>query len=229
LARALWALRARNPAIVLGFAAALPWLLLHLLAKAPLAGMLASYYAFPFLIALAWPLLGVMRQQQSTASAGTRKAVIAPFAALLCLSFVPGIGIHDPGRLPLPRAFWDPPSSAQQVATDRFVIALVAARPMLGRLSVDNSVAALAPNAFAQSDVPFLQGNANVPHGASTSPDTVVYLAEGYDAQRLRAMADAAGLNRRYAISGTQIHLATGHRLEDVPPLAPLVAAEEPR
>jgi len=229
LGACLWALRARNLAIVLGFAAALPWLLLHLLAKAPLAGMLASYYAFPFLIALAWPRLGVMRQQQLTASAGNRKTVIAPFAALLCLSFVPGIGIHDPGRLPLPRAFWDRPSSAQQVATDRAVIALVAARPMLGGLSVDNSIAALAPKAFAQSDVPFLQGNANVPRDATTSPDTVVYLAEGYDAQRLRPMADAAGLTRRYVLSATQIHLATRYRLEDVLSLAPLVTAEEPR
>ena len=40
-----------NPGIVLAFAAGIPWLLLHLLAKSPLAGTLVSYYAFPFLIA----------------------------------------------------------------------------------------------------------------------------------------------------------------------------------
>jgi hypothetical protein len=226
LGACLWAVRARNPSIVLGFAASIPWLLLHLLAKSPLAGMLVSYYAFPFLIALAWPLLAVMRQRQQTGEAGEPASAVAGFAALLALSFVPGIGIHDPGRLPLPQAFWDAPSRAEQAATDRAAAAVSAARPMLGRLLVDNSVAALAPNGFAQGEVPFLLGNGMAPGEATTSADTVVFFAEGYDAQRLRAIGDAAGLTRRYVMPGTQIHLAARVRLEDVPMLSGLVAAE---
>jgi len=143
------------------------------------------------------------------------------------LSFIPGIGIHDPGQLPLPQAFWDPPSRARQAATDRAVAAISAARPMLGRLLVDNSIAALAPNGFAQGEVPFLQGNEAAPGEATASPDTVVFFAEGYDAGRLRAIADAAGLTRRYAMPGTQVHLAARQRLEDIPSLADLVAAEQ--
>ena len=227
LGACIWALRARNPYIVLGFAAAVPWTLLHLLAKSPLAGALVSYYAFPFLIALAWPLIGVMRQRQRTGNAGNPTFVIAGFATLLALSFFPGVGLHDPGQLPLPRAFWDPPSSARQAATDRAAAALSAARPMLGRLLVDNSIAALAPNGFAQKEVPFLQGDGAAPSEAKTTPDTVAFFAEGYDARRLRALADAAGLTRRYTMPGTQIHLAARKRLEDVPALAGLVAAEQ--
>jgi hypothetical protein len=227
LGACIWALRTRNPTIVLAFAAGIPWLLLHLLAKAPLAGTLVSYYAFPFLIALAWPLVAVMRQRQRTGNAGDPTSVIAGFATLLALSFLPAIGIHDPGRLPLPQAFWDPPSRAQQAATDRAVAALSAARPMLGRLLVDNSIAALAPNGFAQREVPFLQGTGTAPSEATPSPDTVVFFTEGYDAQRLRAIADAAGLTRRYVVPGTQIHLAARQRLEDVSLLADLVAAEQ--
>jgi hypothetical protein len=226
LGACIWAVRARNPSIVLGFVASIPWLLLHLLAKSPLAGMLVSYYAFPFLIALAWPLLAVMRQRQRTGEAGEPASAVAGFAALLALSFVPGIGVHDPGRLPLPQAFWDAPSRAQQAATDRAAAAVSAARPMLGRLLVDNSVAALAPNGFAQGEVPFLLGNGTAPNEATTSADTVAFFAEGYDAQRLRAIGDAAGLTRRYVMPGTQIHLAARVRLEDVPSLAGLVAAE---
>lgn len=227
LGACIWALRARNPCIVLAFAAGIPWLLLHLLAKSPLAGMLVSYYAFPFLIALAWPLLGMMRQRQRTGNAGAPTSVIVGFAMLLALSFFPGIGIHDPGQLPLPQAFWDPPSRARQAATDRAVAAVSAARPMLGRLLVDNSIAALAPNEFAQREVPFLQGDGTAPSEATTSPDTVVFFAEGYDAQRLRAIADAAGLTKRYYMPDTQVHLAARHRLEDVPSLADLLAAEQ--
>jgi hypothetical protein len=199
----------------------------HLLAKSPLAGMLVSYYAFPFLIALAWPLLSVMRQRQRTGNAGDPTSVIVGFAALLALSFFPGIGIHDPGQLPLPQAFWDPPSRARQAATDRAVAAMSAARPMLGRLLVDNSIAALAPNGFAQREVPFLQGNGTAPSEATASPDTVAFFAEGYDVRRLRAIADAAGLTKRYSMPGTQVHLAARQRLEDVPSLADLVAAEQ--
>ncbi len=226
LGACLWALRARNPCIMLGFVAGIPWLLVHLLAKSPLAGVLVSYYAFPFLIALAWPLVAVMRQRQRTGNAGDPTSVVVGFAALLVLSFVPGIGIHDPGQLPLPRAFWDPPSRAQQAATDRAVAAMSAARPMLGRLLVDNSVAALAPNGFAREEVPFLQGDGAAPGEATISADTVAFFAEGYDARRLRAIADAAGLTRRYAMPGTEVHLAARQRLEDVPSLAGLVAAE---
>jgi hypothetical protein len=97
---------------------------------------------------------------------------------------------------------------------------------MLGRLLVDNSIAAIAPNGFAQSEVPLLQGTGTAPGEAASSPDIVIFFAEGYDARRLRAIADAAGLTRRYAIPGTQIHLAARQRLEDVPLLAGLVAAE---
>jgi hypothetical protein len=227
LGACIWALRARNPYLVLAFAAGIPWVLLHLLAKSPLAGMLVSYYAFPFLIALAWPLLGVLRQRQRTGTAGDPTSVIVGFVTLLALSFLPGIGIHDPGLLPLPQAFWDPPSRAQQAATDRAVTAVSAARPMLGRLLVDNSVAALAPNGFAQREVPFLQGNGTAPSEATTSPDTVAFFDEGYDARRLRAIADTAGLSKRYSMPGTQIHLAARQRLEDVPLLADLVTAEQ--
>jgi len=227
LGACMWALQARNPYIVLAFVAGIPWLLLHLMAKSLLAGTLVSYYAFPFLIALVWPLLGVMQQRQRTGNADDPTSVIVAFAALLALSFIPGVGIHDPGQLPLPQAFWDAPSLAQQVATDRAVATISAARPTLGRLLVDNSIAALAPNGFAQAEVPFLQGNGTTPSEASISPDTVVFFAEGYDAQRLRAIADAMGLTTRYSVPGTQIHLATRRRLEDVPKLADLVTAEQ--
>jgi len=84
-----------------------------------------------------------------------------------------------------------------------------------------------APNGFAQEEVPFLQGNETAPNDATTSPDTVIFFAEGYDAQRLRAIAEAAGLTRRYAMPGTQLHLATRQRLEAIPSLASLVAAEQ--
>ncbi len=218
---AIWAILARNPGVLLGYAACVPWLLLQLSANSPLAGALASYYAFPFLIALAWPLFAVLRQRQGRA--GGAAGPLAGFAVLLALSCVPGPDMHDPGHLPIPGAFLAPPSSAQQAATDRAVAALSAARDQLGRLWVDNSVAAIDPGGFTQSEVPF---RAPEPTEPADQPDTVAFFADGYDAARLRAAADAAGLNRRYRVPGTSIRLAARQKLEDIPMLAGLVAAE---
>ena len=221
-----WALRTRNPYLVLGFAANIPWTMVHLLAQKPLAGALVSYYAFPFLIALGWPLVAT-RQWCRARNEADPSFVVAGFATVLALSFVPGIAIHDPGQLPIPQAFFDPPSFAQQAATDRAVAAIGAARPALGRLLVGNSIAALAPNEFAQAEVPFLLGDGTEGGGATDAPDTVVFFTDDYDARQLRPIADAAGLANRYSVPGTQIHIAARWRLDDTPSLGGLVAAEQ--
>jgi len=43
LGAGVWSLRARNPCVLLGFVANIPWAAVHLLAKSPLAGILVSY------------------------------------------------------------------------------------------------------------------------------------------------------------------------------------------
>jgi hypothetical protein len=224
LGACIWASRARNPYVVLGYAACIPWLLLHLLASSSFAGLLFSYYAFPFLIALAWPLLAVFRQRPGPSSGPA--AAIVGFAALLALSFMPGADARDPGPLGLPEAFRESPSWAQQRATDRAIAAISAARPTLGRLLVADSVAAIAPNAFTPEEIPFLQGRDDVPDQNMARPDTVAFMTEGFDAAKLSAIATAAGLVRRYAVPGTALHLASRRKLEDVPALAGVVAAE---
>jgi hypothetical protein len=75
--------------------------------------------------------------------------------------------------------------------------------------------------------VPFLQGNQTAPGEVTALADTVVFFAEGYDAGRLRAIADAAGLTRRYAVPGTKFHLAARQRLDEIPAIADLVAGEQ--
>ncbi len=216
LGAALWALLARQALIVLGFVASLPWLLIHLMAKAPLAGTLASYYAFPFLLALGWPLVAAM------GTGGARPAEfripVSAFAGLLLLSFIPAIGLHDPGRLPLPAAFVSPPTYARQTSTDGAVAALSAARPTLGRLFVGNGIAALAPNAFTRDEVPFLEGDGNDAPGAQ--PDTVAFLSDGYDAERLSKIARSEALNVHYIVPGTSILIMTRSVLPTGSPLA---------
>jgi len=104
---------------------------------------------------------------------------------------------YDPGRITLPEAFLNPPSAAQQIQTDRAVAAIAAARPVLGRLVVDRSVAALLPLAFNSDEI------AGMAEGPA---DTVVFLAHGFDAARL---ARKPGLPVSASVSGTALKIMT--------------------
>ncbi|MGA3002955.1 MAG: hypothetical protein ABSE20_14660 [Acetobacteraceae bacterium] len=193
-----WSVRTHNPYIVAAYIACLPWALLHLLAASDLAGLMFGYYAYPFLIALAWPSLAVLIQHRQQPA-----VTVQPTAAAVCLlgmtalSLIPVGGAYNPGWITLPEAFVRPPSATQQALTDRAVAAIASGRPLLGRLVVDTSVAALLPRAFPRDE---LAGSAD------GQPDTVVFLAEGFDAKRLRAVR---GLPVHEAVPGTAIRIMT--------------------
>jgi len=142
--------------------------------------------------------------------------------ALLAVSYVPAALIYNPGRLHFIQAVLGSPTLAQQSATERAVAAISAARPALGRLLADNSVVAIAPNDFTRAEM--LDFTGVMPDEIARSPDTVAFFADGYDAMRLRAVANSAKLLRRYTVPGTSISLASRRDLEQVPALAGLLA-----
>lgn len=53
----LWAWRTRNPYLLIGFAANIPWVLLQLIARNDNTGNLYAYYSFPLLLGFIWPFL----------------------------------------------------------------------------------------------------------------------------------------------------------------------------
>jgi hypothetical protein len=112
----------------------------------------------------------------------------------------------------------------QQRSTDRAIAALSNARPLLGRLLVDNSVVAIAPDRFLPAELPDLGGGG--PLVPRDLPDTIAYFTDGFDAARLRATADAARLIYRYHVSGTSLHFAADRKLDQMPAFAGLLIAE---
>jgi hypothetical protein len=216
----LWALRARNPYIVLGYVAFLPWALLHLIAQSDLAGTLSGYYAYPFMIASFWPLVGVLLNQRLREC---RKPVAVPvlaFCAMIAGSFAAVSRQANPGHLEFPRSLLSPPSLICQEMTDRAIELLARSKPELGVVLVDGSVLALAPDGYAYSETVW---------GARTSrPDTVIYFAHGYEAGAARTIASAAGLDHHYLAPSTSIRLATDRRLDPLSPLAALFIPAQP-
>jgi hypothetical protein len=199
-----------------------PWGLLHLLANSDLAGSLSSYYAFPYLIASFMPLVGVVLQRRWRGP-GEGFSPIRNFIVMTSLSFAALSSQHNPGRIDFPKTFFLAPSATQQAATDRAIRAITAVKPSLGRLLVDNSIAALAPREFARREMVGLGCGGIVQPDDATQPDTMVYFVRGCDAQRFRAASGAVGLDHFYVVRDTSIRIVSNRQLEWAPGLAPLI------
>jgi hypothetical protein len=216
----LWALRTRNPYIALGYVAFLPWALLHLIAQSDIAGTLSGYYAYPFMIATFWPLVGVVLGWQLPESRKSSAVSVLAFCAMIAGSFTAVSRQYNPGHLELPGSFLSPPSFARQEMTDRAIELLARSKPELGVVLVDGSVLALAPDSYAYSETVW---------GAGTSrPDTVIYFAHGYESEAAQTIASGAGLDHYYLAPGTSIRLVTNHQLDRSSLAALFIRAQPP-
>ena len=220
LVAAIWAVRTRNPYLLVGYAACLPWVALQLAAYSDIAGTLSGYYAFPLLIAAFWPLLGVLLDRRQRGTSGDAAMPVAVFTIMIVASFI-GVGQHyNPGRLDLPAAFLAPPSLSSQLLTDRAIAALAASKPQLGSLAADTSIVALAPDLFTPAETALT--NRPMP------PNAIVYLAQGFDSEKARQVAAAGGLVHHYHVPGTALRFAMATAVPADAPIAALLAPAEP-
>jgi hypothetical protein len=198
---AIWAILTRNPYIIVGYVAFLPWGLLQLVAQSDIAGTLSAYYAYPFMIASFWPLLGVLLEWRRRGVEGRTAAPMLAFAAMIAVSFTAVSWQLNPGGLELPGDFFDPPSQIRQATTERAIAEISRSRPLLGTVRIEAGIVAIAPDDFLPSET--------IASGDSLLPDTIVYFSEGYEAERAGQLAAAARLVRRYRVPGTSLRLAT--------------------
>ena len=168
--------RFRNPLLPFGYAAFVPWFGLHLLADSDIAGTLSGYYGFPFMIAAFCPLIGGVLAPRAAGPAPDRR-VPWLFAVLILLSWI-GLGRqYNPGEMDLLDSL-APPSLQRQRATEAGIADLVACRPALGRLAVDNAILGLAPRAFLGPD--------RIVSDGGSAYDTVIYFEHGFDRALVR-------------------------------------------
>jgi len=173
------ALLLRNLLILAGFAAALPWLVLNLLAIDEPPGQLIAYYDFPFILAVCWPAVTV------ALGAGWGRALAARPGAYLQLAvagasiagFLMGGALQDPspwhGFRPLPQRI-----STER--TDRLVRWIGETKPALGRVIAGDGVVALAPDRFDWAE--WYQWNDTWSDARFAEADTLVY----FRSERLR-------------------------------------------
>jgi hypothetical protein len=200
-----WAIARRNPLIVLGYAAFIPWGILHLVAARDMLGTLPSYYAFPYMFASSWPLVGLLLQRRQSAEDRPSWEAIYGFALLTAASLVSSHYQHNPTRIDLPADFFSWPSPSGEAATERALRGLAGAS-QLGVTFVDQSILALGPDLYC--------ARAALSEGPHGNPDSIVYFAKGFEHALAEEVAVAAGLERVYEASGTQIRVATNHLIE---------------
>ncbi|MBU6449846.1 MAG: hypothetical protein KGQ26_09510, partial [Rhodospirillales bacterium] len=197
--------RWRMPGLFAGFAACLPWLGLNWLAVSAIAGTLSNYYPFPMIFGLFWPLAAQdFAERMGAVRVLPRRWVLCAFMAMLLASFVGLWGMQDPLNLRFPRDFLGIPSASSQMAAEQVVRALAAAP--LGRVAVDGSVIALAPNQFLQSQW--------VLNPQSKLPDTVIFFTAGPGTGEALKLAARAGLTNFLQIPGTALRVATNKTLD---------------
>jgi hypothetical protein len=206
-----WAGLARNPYLVAGYIAFLPWLALHLFAASDIAGSLSGYYAYPLMIAAFWPLVGVSVGCDRFGAAAPIRPSLLAFGVMIVLSWTALPRQYNPGHLDLPGSLVSPPSLTQQQATDHAIAVLSEAKPTLGPVLVDGSILALAPGSYTRGET--------VQYAGPEHPQAVIYFAGGYEAARAVARAADAGLTYVYAVAGTEIRIASGRPLPPLPGL----------
>jgi hypothetical protein len=210
-----WAVAAKNPYIVVGYVAFIPWTLLQLLSVNDAIGTIPYHYGYPYLVASFWPLIGVLLSSRRTGRPINVRGTVIGFAVVVAASFVGVSRQANPSGADLLPSFTSIPSFTEQSAVEHAILVLRSARAELGRIAAEDGVAALATDDYAESETFWPD--------TPERPDTVLYFPDGYRADAARQLIASAGLDRVYAIAGTPILVATDRPLSSMPILAPLL------
>ena len=213
-----WGIGRRNPYIVLGYASFVPWGVLHLVAAREMVGLLSSYYAFPYMFAAFWPLIGISVQRQHGDEGSSILEPVCGFALLIAASFTTSQYLHNPTHIDLPVGFLSPPSLSRQAATEQALEGLAGSKE-LGRTLVDQSVLALIPELYRAEDIL----SSEEPHD---EPDSIVYFAGGFENVLATEKAAQAGLKHIYGVSRTQLRIATNRPIDSIQGLVRLSPIE---
>lgn len=219
LTSALFAWRLRAPWLLVGFAAYIPWLVLNWTAFNEHTGYMHTYYGFPFVLTLAWPVVAALWRY----GAPLPQAVRRPILLLQALQLLFALVIVDDGKAHFGPPYaarwhgWLPQSSLEH--RDRlhgFLAAFNAGQGDLGVVVANMHVQSLIDGTRSGVAVPFMELN------RPTAIDTLVYLRANLDLEAL-GIAASNGLNRQFCVTGTTLCLFTNRSTEQLGSLAPFL------
>lgn len=202
----VWAVVARNLLLPLGYLAFLPWLLLNFFAAGQFTAKLSLYYAFPFWLALAWPLLALQIGKVES----PRAAVRWPYVLVLLSSIISWNGGHLNFSVLASNEFDEHPFVLSQAvkhrkAADHFVDYFVANKASFQNIpfAVDLAVHGLLIDYVGRENwLGYLWDKQRV-------PDIIFYYANGYEgAGHVLPLLQSGHYNHFYIVENTPIRIA---------------------
>jgi len=229
LATILWAWRARNPLLPLGYLAFVPWIVLNLLAVRVTAGALGFYYMFPLWLSLAWPLLAL---RLWPAAKSMRRW---PWLVVLLFSL---IGWHKDGPIVYPLAnnefdtcpFAITEGLRHRDAAENFAAYFGAHQDLfMGRVDMPVFSLLMASNDRMNWLATGHRYMSEPPPDAPPLPKMVIYYARSFEYPLWVAPVLKTGVyDYFYAVPGTRIRLASQKSLDAFPAPTPFVAMARP-
>jgi hypothetical protein len=195
----------RRLGLLIGFVAYIPWFLLHFVAITEMPGLLKAYYAYPYVVSLAWPLIWPwMGSQPPTVQ--TKRWGIKTFTVVLIASIVGG-WISPAGSAdlsPLTR-------HTNRQAFDSLGQTLATSSTVLKPLYVDESVATLFPQQFQPEEL--LSHPSKQP-----AVKTVLYCEPSLEPDLLNTLWRSQTFETQYQIRDTPLRMQTNLSEKELSP-----------
>lgn len=184
----------RRPVLLLGALACLPWLAIQLVAFSEAAGGLFSYYAFPFVVLLAWPLI-----VRADASPGAARRLF--IVALIGGLFSTGLALGPGGQQRI-LGYVALRATAPEMQRLRFALSTLVGQLPSNELRLDGAVLSLVARDVGQSSLFF-------PDRDQTGVTTVLFFDRYMDASSIRRTFTGPGLEVECALPRTPLRLLT--------------------
>jgi len=187
----------RSWLLAIGPLAGLPWVVLALVARSPVAGELMSYYGFPLMVGLCWPMIAA---QQGFGLIDRSIAIwlLATNMMLSVVLFAASGCMHD--RRPW-NSFWFP-NTTLIAATESALDELLAHRVQLGPIIVDDAVGSLRPSAFGPAELRALMAFSAT---ETEALNVLIFQPTSWLAARKQEIIAAAGLMSGYRMRRTRL------------------------
>jgi len=203
----LVARRHRSALLALGPLACVPWTLLALVAVSGLAGGLTSYYAFPFMAAMAWPALSLAIEPTAPRPAHMR---LQALVAVLSIGLFAVSGNKNDYR---PWSHLTPLPPGRIADTEAALDVLTAHRASLGKIIVDDPVGSLRAGAFSASE---LRYGLDFTDSEIAGTDALLFFEQREWLRSERAaLIKSAHLDWSYTIRGTSLILRSRNEVTD--------------
>lgn len=207
----------KNWYALVGVAAVLPWLLLHLLAVTEWAGTLWIHYTFPIVIGVGWSILALVHDSRQGARRQAALVKVLSIAGITASTFVgnPAAVAFFGGVVPTEFAL-------KPQRTRDFMNALGGSLPLLGRLRADSGVISLRPRLFTPAG--WLLPRYWNSHGRpSRDIKTLVYFNRSFEPAMALAQLGEMNNARLFKVPDTNIMIAISGDLSATAPITPFL------